>query len=339
MPGRWKQYEVRFPRLGRIIHTPYRSLSGRRLDAALRESLPADSLLANACVTRLDATSLTLENGRTLTAGVVIDARGASAFPGLTGGWQKFLGQLVRLERPHGITTPMLMDGRVPQRDGFRFQYILPFSADTLFIEETYYTTDPALDAATLRRRIADYLQLSGFAVAELLEEEQGLLPVVARGRLEALRQGLGTDRPEAAPAIGLRAGLFHPLTGYSLPAAAETALLVADLPELTPARLHRALRHHTRAHWQRGAYCRMLARMLFGATRGGRRFKVFERFYRLDEGLIERFYAGRLTGRDKLRIVSGKAPVPVSRAIASLLGGGLPLARLDAPQAAKEGE
>lgn len=40
------------------------------------------------------------------------------------------------------------------------------------------------------------------------------------------------------------------------------------------------------------------------------------QRFYGLPDGLIQRFYAGRLTPLDKLRIVSGKPPVPVGQAI-----------------------
>ena len=52
----------------------------------------------------------------------------------------------------------------------------------------------------------------------------------------------------------------------------------------------------------------------------------MFERFYRLPEPLIERFYAARSTRFDKLRILSGKPPVPISRAVTALLGKGAPL-------------
>jgi lycopene beta-cyclase len=42
----------------------------------------------------------------------------------------------------------------------------------------------------------------------------------------------------------------------------------------------------------------------------------VLERFYGLPEALIARFYAARLTGLDKLRILSGKPPVPIGAAL-----------------------
>ncbi|MEC9481861.1 MAG: lycopene cyclase family protein, partial [Halomonas sp.] len=44
-------------------------------------------------------------------------------------------------------------------------------------------------------------------------------------------------------------------------------------------------------------------------------RWRVMQRFYGLPEPLIERFYAGRLTAADKLRIVVGKPPVPLDEA------------------------
>ena len=65
---------------------------------------------------------------------------------------------------------------------------------------------------------------------------------------------------------------------------------------------------------------------MLFDAARPEERYRVFERFYRLREPLVERFYAGRPTRADKLRILSGKPPVPVLAAIRALLGKGSPL-------------
>jgi len=46
----------------------------------------------------------------------------------------------------------------------------------------------------------------------------------------------------------------------------------------------------------------------------------VLERFYRLPEPLIGRFYAGRSTFRDKARILAGRPPVPIGRAIRALL-------------------
>jgi lycopene beta-cyclase len=66
-----------------------------------------------------------------------------------------------------------------------------------------------------------------------------------------------------------------------------------------------------------------MLNRMLFLAAEPSRRRHVFERFYRLRQPLIERFYAGNLTGTDRLRLVVGKPPVPIGPAVAAVLSDG----------------
>ena len=69
-------------------------------------------------------------------------------------------------------------------------------------------------------------------------------------------------------------------------------------------------------SQWRHQGYFRLLNRMLFLAGRPDERWRVMQRFYRLPEGLIQRFYAGRLTRLDKLRIVSGKPPVPMLDAV-----------------------
>jgi len=42
----------------------------------------------------------------------------------------------------------------------------------------------------------------------------------------------------------------------------------------------------------------------------------VLQRFYGLNGGLIARFYRNKLTKGDKLRILAGKPPVPVTKAL-----------------------
>ncbi len=55
---------------------------------------------------------------------------------------------------------------------------------------------------------------------------------------------------------------------------------------------------------------------MLFKAADPGQRWRIFQRFYGLSDGLMRRFYAGTNTPFDKLRILSGKPPVPFFRAL-----------------------
>jgi lycopene beta-cyclase len=61
-----------------------------------------------------------------------------------------------------------------------------------------------------------------------------------------------------------------------------------------------------------------MLNRMMFRAAEPEHRYRVLQHFYRLPDDLVHRFYAGTTTMSDRVRILSGKPPVPVGRAIRS---------------------
>ena len=62
---------------------------------------------------------------------------------------------------------------------------------------------------------------------------------------------------------------------------------------------------------------------MLFKAAAPEERYRVMQRFYGLDARLIARFYAARSTAADKARVLIGRPPVPVGRAIRAIAGVG----------------
>lgn len=327
--ARWDRHCVRFPGRGgaqeRVLPVGYASLTGTRLDAVLRETLPRDAVMTGSPVVEVGLHHAALADGRRIEAGAVIDARGAQSWPGLAGGWQKFVGQKIRTG-PHGMAAPIIMDATVEQVDGYRFIYVLPFDAETLFVEDTYYSTDPHLDRAALAGRIAAWVGARGLT-CEVLGEEQGVLPVVAGGDGDAF---LKAGHQPGVARLGARAGQFHPLTSYSLPCAVAMALHVARAGSFSPAALDRLCLGAAQGHWRDGGYFRLLARMMFGAGVPAQRWRIFAHFYRQNEGLIARFYAGEMSGLDRLRLLLGRPPVPVGRAVACLLGGGMPLAPLD---------
>ncbi|MCW1384235.1 lycopene beta-cyclase CrtY [Novosphingobium sp. KCTC 2891] len=313
----WRGYEVRFPAHERELGTSYYAMTSRRFDAALRAALPADAILTGARVLAASARNAALGDGTRIEARAVIDARGIRNLGHLTGGWQKFVGQHLKLAAPHGMDRPIVMDATVPQLDGFRFVYVLPFAEDEVFVEDTYYSDSPTIDAATLAGRIADYARVRGWRVEQVLSEEHGVLPVVAGGDFDAFWRSTGKDMARA----GTRAGLFHAVTSYSVPDAVRFALALVRQADCGGEQLARFSEDYARTHWRRGHFLRQLTAMLFGAAVPMERYRVLERFYRLDEGLIERFYAGRSTARDKLRVLAGRPPVPVTRAIGVLTG------------------
>jgi len=326
--SRWDGYDVHFQSHSRNLSTPYRAITSERLNRRLHEVLPEPAMLTGTPVVAATQTTFTLANGETYRTGGVIDARGARTLPHMQGGWQKFAGQMLTLEQPHGLDRPIVMDGRVEQIDGYRFVYCLPFSATEVFVEDTYYSDTPRLDLPDLRSRIAEYADMQGWIVANVSREETGVLPVIARGDFEAF-----WNESDNIARAGARAALIHPLTSYSLPIAVRVAKQIARMPNLSGAALAKASYDLARTHWRDGRFYRMLTRMLFSAAAPDRRHLILERFYRLPEGLIERFYAGRSRHLDAVRILSGKPPVPVGTAIASLTGHGRPLVSLELPK------
>jgi lycopene beta-cyclase len=310
----WAGYDVRFPAHRRTLSTRYRAMTSERLHVVMTELLGADAWLGVEA-SEVRANTVRLVDGRRLAAPLVIDARGPRRSTHLALGWQKFLGQGVRLEAPHGLTRPVVMDATVPQLDGYRFLYVLPTGPDTLLIEDTRYSDGPALDRVALAADIAAYAATQGWRIGEVLREEVGVLPIALAGDIDAY----WADGPGQAADAGMRAALFHPTTGYSLPDAARQAETIAALPALTTEAARAAITAQSKAAWHDRRFYRLLNRMLFRAAEPDQRYRVLERFYRLPQPLIERFYAGQATLADKLRILSGKPPVPIGRALGCL--------------------
>ena len=311
----WGGHAVRFPGVERALPGGYASLSSERLDTALKSALPPGDLMLGTEIAALGPTSVTLANGETIEARGVIDARGPGDMSALDLGWQKFVGQVWRTAEPHGLGMPIIMDARVEQEDGYRFVYTLPFSASELFIEDTYYTAGPELDIEQLKSRIAAYAGRQGWTGTPGDHHETGVLPVCMGGDFERYWNAAS---PGVAKA-GLRGGFFHAMTGYSLPDAVRVALAISAMPDLAGSALHDRLLAMAQAHWRGQAYYRLLATMLFRAAEPAERWRILARFYTLDPALIGRFYAGRSTLWDRLRVLTGKPPVPISRAIRAL--------------------
>lgn len=313
--ARWAGgYDVRFPDYRRHLNAPYNSIVSSEYDSHLRTVL-GDSVLTSATAATMTSDGVTLTDGRRIDAGAAIDARGAGDLSALRCGWQKFVGQVIELDRPHGVDHPVIMDATVEQIDGYRFVYLLPVGERRIFIEDTYYSDAPTLDAAAIERRIADYAVRAGWTGARVIHGETGVLPVVYGGDFDRFWPA---DDPVAR--AGARAGLFQPMTGYSLPDAVRFACALADRWPMDGATLARFSRQWAADHWRRGGYYRLLGKMLFGAAAPDRRWRIFARFYRLPEPLIGRFYAGRPTQADRLRILCGKPPVPIRAAMRALL-------------------
>lgn len=300
---RWTGYEVSFPGYRRTIESPYAVISSSRFDRVVQERLraaPGADLWLGCEAKVVGAREVELGDGRRLTGRLIVDARGPeqSAGIGAAQGYQKFVGLELRVRGPHGRRIPMLMDATLPQGEGFRFMYVLPLGPDRLLVEDTYVTDTPFLDRAAVRERVLRYVADQGWEVEAVEREETGVLPLPWKGRQEFSLQG-----PLVA---GYQGGWFHPVTGYSFPIALRLACALAKAPLAEPRAVLLQLARAQR--WQR-SYCQLLNRMFFLWYPPAQRFHVLERFYRLPEPTIRRFYALAMSAGDQLRIVVGRPP------------------------------
>jgi lycopene beta-cyclase len=311
---RWSGQMVRFRDFERHLTSGYASLTSTSVLEAIA-TLPHVEIRTHSPVTKIETCGVTLEDGTTIEASCVIDARGVRASEAIALGFQKFVGLEVETQAPHGIANPVIMDASVDQLDGYRFVYLLPFSPTRILIEDTRYSDGEALDRDEVTAAIYEYAAARGFTIKEIVRSESGVLPIT----LAFDPEKFWAEAPQAVPQVGMRAALFHPTTGYSLPDAVRVANLIADNWPLGSAALAARIRAYAlqRQHGQK--FYRLLNRMLFRAAEPKKRHLVLQRFYRLGQPLIERFYAGETTAADMARILTGKPPVPVHKALACL--------------------
>ena len=225
-------------------------------------------------------------------------------------GFQKFVGLDLKLKNSHGLTQPILKDVRWPQTDGYRFFYVLPWSETELLIEDTYYSNSSDLNKAQIKAEILKYAALQNWSVESVVREEAGSLPL-----------DLSPSKPvDLFPlALGAAAGLAHPVTGYTLPVVLQQISTILKCPQADLNLWRQQLKLKNNKIRRPYSYFCFLNRMLFRAAQPDQRYEILQRFYRLPEALISRFYVGQTSVMDQFRILLGRPPVPLLRAISQL--------------------
>lgn len=304
LSARWPRYHVRFPDRARTLEGGYCTILSSDFHRTLSEFVERHSsirLSLGAMVTSLSATAITLDNGATIQARQVVDARGpVDPILERRAGFQKFVGLEIEFDNAPPLDGPMVMDATIPQRDGFRFFYILPLTSRRWLVEDTCYADGPDLDMDRFRDEIFHYARARGASGGTIIREESGVLPIPWRP-VEEL-----ASAADAPLALGYRGGWYHPTTGYSVPLAVRLATLLGRTPiDQWPAALA-VERQRIRPRVQ---FCRLLNFMLFRSFAPQDRWNVLSRFYGLSPSTISRFYALELTRRDRLAIVCGRPP------------------------------
>jgi lycopene beta-cyclase len=303
---RWPRQIVRFPGRERRLDTGYLTVTGERFARLVRERLERAGarVLLGAHAVDVGERKVRLADGRVLEGDIVLDARGPERLAA-RGGFQKFVGLEVALEDDGPWDLPVVMDASVEQVAGFRFAYVLPFSRRHVLVEDTVYAEDSRLDIDAYTRRVTAYVEAHGARIARVLRREVGVLPLPVDDDRQS-KVGGGGPLP-----IGYRGGFFHGVTGYSLPDAARVARTVSRVRSREEA--SHALAALARAGAGQRRFQRLLARLLFRALPPPQRWTALERFYRLPDETIARFYASRSTAFDRARVLVGRPPAGLS--------------------------
>lgn len=307
----WSTYRVRFPAYERRIAGGYHAIRSSDLATRLQETL-GDDLYLGATVRDVTDGQVRLDDGRVLTAPVVFDGTGPPPCRRGVVAYQKFLGLELELAEPHGLREPMLMEADLPQLEGFRFFYLLPWDDRQLLIEDTRYSDDASIDRESLRQGIYGYVAGRGWRVVREIREEAAALPLPL---VENFRR---EPAPSGMLPVGIAGGLFHPTTGYSLPDAVRVARRLAKLDRWDSGHVTVAMQHF-RGEMRARRFFRLLNRMLFRGAVPEERYRILEKFYRLPAPLIERFYRAELRWSDLFRILSGRPPIPLWDAVRCL--------------------
>lgn len=322
----WSSQEVRFPNLKRILKAPYHAIRSESLGAKtvnILESrwLPNSRVLTLRTNSHSNEIEITLEDGKKLSSNCVIDARGFDETDLRSpNAYQTFLGLDLEIDGPHEVLRPRIMDtlelGQDSQQHDYCFFYLLPWSETNLLIENTRYSVNKTIDPVEFEAEIREYCVKKGWKIKNTLRRESGALPIPL----------YPYSQPESESNVirlGVRSGQFHATTGYSLPFLLRQIAAIVEVFETeefpTHDQLKRALVPSFKLWKKQLRFFCILNRMVFNAALPGQRWRIFERFYRLSESLIFKFYRGELSYLDRIKIVWGTPPVPIRLAIRSL--------------------
>lgn len=322
----WEKYQVHFSG-EKIIDSTYHTMTSKSFFGEMNQLLE-NKISRGTRVTQVMNSKVITAQGGVFFAPIIIDSRPSTEFTlqdmqRLGWGFQKFYGQEIQLEKPHSLKYPILMDTSVSQEDGYRFMYILPFAPDLLLVEDTYYNTEPELDLSFSAIEIKNYCEQKNWSIKSIHRTEQGCLPIPTTSVLSydsGPHHKLERSEMTSIFKIGMSGGFFHPVTGYSFGSAAKVAETLSNLPHIDSPSIQLALNKLRDEFKSRESYYLTLNRLLFQGAEARYRWKIFEFFYRLPLGTIERFYGQKMTLQDRIRLMIGKPPIPVHSALKVLL-------------------
>ncbi len=305
----WREFAVIFPRYKRALPQPFYSIRSDRFDQTLREAMPAESILTGRRAMGVSADGVILEDGTMIAAHGVVDARGPADLSLLDLHFRKFVGYELTLDGPHSVRRATLIDSAADPAEGFQYMTMLPIESDRLFIEDVRYEAHAELDMTDHGQRIVNHAARFGWRIRSSARGHAGIIPVALGGNFEEYWRSGG----EGVAKVGLRAALFHPVSGNTLADAARTALMIAEAKDWSGDALHKMLHAHAEKCWARRDYYRRFAAQMLRNRAPSTGHEMLESLYTMDSDLISRFHGMKLSFADRLALSISDGPMPLS--------------------------
>lgn len=145
----WKTHKVEFTKFGATINSGVSVLQLSDLLANLDAEVLTDSSLENVLHKSI----------------FVIDTRNNSYVSTL--GFYKTTEFMLELESDHQILHPMMMDGRVEQKDGIRYFQYFPMGEKSLLLKEIRLSAKPKLIGEDFESTIMNFARAKGWKVSD----------------------------------------------------------------------------------------------------------------------------------------------------------------------------
>ena len=285
----WPGFYVAFPGFSRKLKADLRAFGPDALHDAMIAALRPEQYRLGTKVVAVREDALVLDGGETIKADGAIDARGAANLSMLDLLYETRLERDYRMDGPHKVDRPVLVDATGEATDGLGFVQCLPLTADRMTVADVSIGEHGQPDAQA-GERIARYLALRGWTEATAETERVTARPLPISGDFAAFWR-IGGAR---VAKLGLRGGFLHPATGRTVADAARCALLLTQQAEFSGPALHDLFEAQAKALWKRREPLRAVNAAIAG-TPPGARGALLERLLALDPGLIARFQADRL--------------------------------------------
>lgn len=328
MTKSWESFDVRFPKTDKTIPLRHSVIRSADFHSGLIGIL-GDSVRLGCSVKAVSDNEVETSTGQFLRAPLVVDATGIhreqiqkNRFFDAPCGWMKYIGFDLKLNKPHGLKLPVLMDARVPQMDGFRYFSITPINDLNLFVQECYLSSNPDLNFERISRSILAYGERNGWSVHSfsnpVVRKEQAAIPLPLQTfPADQIHQGSkrvsieGEDFVDRSPLqISAAQGWYHSALGQAVSDATRVAEFIATRPHLRTGPVRAELRHFRKDWVDQQRFYRTFNRLVFQAVEPSLRHIAFDRLMGLKEDIIGRFQSGTSTKTDAVKILGLKPPV-----------------------------